>query len=169
MRYIALLRGIGPTNPNMKGERLKAVFEKIGFKNVYPVIASGNVIFDSPSKNQAALEAKIEKELPKRLGFKSATIIRSKEELEALVKKNPFKGAEHNRRSYLIATFLKDRNQVRGGVLFNVIDTEKSKTPDFMRMLEKKYGKQITTRTWATIHRILQKMAAMELPEVKIK
>lgn len=50
MRYVALLRGIGPANPNMKGERLKSAFEEIGFTNVHPVIASGNVIFDSPSK-----------------------------------------------------------------------------------------------------------------------
>jgi hypothetical protein len=43
MRYVALLRGIMPTNPNMKGEKLKAVFEGLGFSNVHTVIASGNV------------------------------------------------------------------------------------------------------------------------------
>src|SRR6185312_1324765 len=64
MRYVALLRGIGPTNPNMKGEKLKAVFEGLGFRNVHTVIASGNVIFDSPSKAPAVLEEKIEKALP---------------------------------------------------------------------------------------------------------
>ena len=94
-----MLRGIGPTNPNMKGEKLRGVFEGLGFSGVQTVITSGNVIFDSRSKNQAALEAKIEKELPKRLGFTSTTIIRNKEELEALVKKNPFKGRQHNQRS----------------------------------------------------------------------
>jgi uncharacterized protein (DUF1697 family) len=166
MRYVAMLRGIMPMNPNMRGEKLRSVFEGLKFSNVHTVISSGNVIFDSPLKNQATLEAKIEKELPKRLGFASTTIIRSKEELEALVKKNPFKGAPHNERSYLIVTFFKNRNQVRGDILCNIIDTKDAKTPDLMRGLEKKYGKQITTRTWATIGRILKKIEATSSSKV---
>jgi uncharacterized protein (DUF1697 family) len=167
MRYVAMLRGIGPTNPNMRGEKLLSVFVGLGFSNVRTVIASGNVVFDSTSKNQAALEAKIEKELPKRLGFASTTIIRSKGELEALVKKNPFKGAQHNQHSYLVVTFFRNRNQVRNDVLCNVVDTRSAKTPDFMRGLEKQYGKQITTRTWATVDRILQKMEATNPSETQ--
>jgi len=162
MRYAAMLRGIGPANPNMRGEKLRSVFEGLGFSHVQTVIASGNVVFDSVSRNQASLEAKIEKELPKRLGFASTAIIRSKEELEALIKKNPFKGAQHSPHSYLIVTFLKNKNQVRGGVLFNVVDTKSAKTPDVMRALEKKFGKQITTRTWSTVGRILKKMKVAE-------
>jgi Protein of unknown function (DUF1697) len=159
-----MLRGIGPTNPNMKGEKLRGVFDGLGCSNVHTVIASGNVIFDSGSKNPIALEGKIEKELPKRLGFTSTAIIRSKEDLEALVKSDPFRGAEHSQTSYLIVTFFKDRSQLRGGFLCNVVDTKKARTPDFMRMLEKKYGKQITTRTWATIGRILRKMEMTAAP-----
>lgn len=87
--YVALLRGIMPMNPNMKGERLRKVFESLGFENVATVIASGNVIFSARSQNAAALEAKIEKALPKQLGFKSTTMLRSRHELERLVKKNP--------------------------------------------------------------------------------
>jgi uncharacterized protein (DUF1697 family) len=161
MTYVALLRGIMPMNPNMRGEKLRGVFEGLGFTNVHTVIASGNVVFDSPSKDQAALETKIEKELPKRLKFESATIIRSKEELQALVKKNPFKDAKHSANSYLIVTFFKDTKQAPGGVLCNIIDTKSAKTPDMMRILEKKFGKQITTRTWATVGRILKKMDAV--------
>ncbi len=154
--YVALLRGIMPMNPNMKGEKLKAVFDSLGFKNVATVIASGNVVFESSSGNTAALEAKIEKALPKQLGFSSATIVRSREELEKLVKKNPFKGVKDEKPNYLIVTFFKDRKKE----LCTVITLGESTTPDFMRMLEKKHGKQQTTRTWKTVHRILKKMEA---------
>src|SRR5258708_5139864 len=99
--YVALLRGIGPSNPNMHPAKLKGAFEKIGFTNVHTVIASGNVVFDSPSKNIKALETKIETALPKLLGFKRAVIIKSKEELEKLVKKNPFKGIKDEKPNYL--------------------------------------------------------------------
>jgi uncharacterized protein (DUF1697 family) len=160
MTYVALLRGIMPMNPNMRGEHLRRVFEGLGFTNVRTVIASGNVVFDSPMKDRAVLEAKIEKELPKRLKFESTTIVRSKDELLALLKKDPFKGKTHSANSYLIATFLKNPKQAPGGVIFNIIDTTGARTTDLMGTLEKKFGKQITTRTWATVGRILKKLEA---------
>ncbi len=159
--YVALLRGIGPTNPNMKGEKLKAFFEGLGFTNVATVIASGNVVFDSSSGNTAALEAKIEKALPKILEFSSTTIIRSKTELEKLIKKDPFKGVEDKKPNYLVVTFFKDRRKE----LCTVIDLGVGKTPDFMRKIEKQHGKEMTTRTWKTVGRIVAKMG----PSSKIK
>lgn len=154
MRYVALLRGIMPMNPNMKGEKLKGVFEGLGFKNVHTVIASGNVVFDSPSKNTAVLEKKIEAALPEKLGFKSTTIIRSHDELKALSKKNPFKGVKDEKPNYLIVTFFKDRK----AELCTVIVMGEDKTPNFMARVEREHGKEITTRTWKTVHRILTKM-----------
>jgi|SRR5581483_6094836 len=158
MRYVALLRGIGPGNPNMHGSKLCSVFEKLGFTNVTSVISSGNVIFDSPSNNVADLELKIEKALPKYLGFNSTTIIRSHNELKALVKKNPFKNQEHSSKTYLIVTFLKDKKLVSGGVVCTAITTGQPRTPKVMADLEKKYAKAVTTRTWLTVLRILKKM-----------
>jgi uncharacterized protein (DUF1697 family) len=152
--YVALLRGIMPTNPNMKSEKLKKTFESLGFEHVETVIASGNVVFESSSKSAAALETKIEAALPKQLGFKSTTIIRSRDELERLVKKNPFKNIKDEKPNYLIVTFFKDRRKE----VCTVLDTTKAGTPDFMRSLEKAHGKEMTTRTWKTVGRILKKM-----------
>ncbi len=167
MKYVALLRGIGPSNPNMHGSKLKAVLEDLGFKNVQPVISSGNVIFEAGSKDIAALESKIQEAWPKKLGFNSTTIIRSQEQLQALVDKNPYPDAEHSRSSYLLVTFFKRSpdislpnfyNQNGVNALCSVIDTTTAKTPDFMVKLERQFGKDITSRTWLTIGRILAKM-----------
>ncbi|HEY9481210.1 MAG TPA: DUF1697 domain-containing protein [Candidatus Paceibacterota bacterium] len=154
--YVALLRGIMPTNPNMKSEKLKVAFESLGFKNVATVIASGNVVFDSSSKNSGALETKIEKTLPEKLGFKSTTIIRSKDELLQLVAKDPFKGVKDEKPNYLVVTFFKDRTPELASVID--ISSPDGRTPSFMAQIEKKHGKQITTRTWKTVARILKKM-----------
>jgi uncharacterized protein (DUF1697 family) len=143
-----------PTNPNMRNEKLRGVFEKLGFSNVQTVISSGNVLFESKSKNVSALETKTENALTARLGIKSAVIIRSKEDLERLVKKDPFKGKSHGQKSYLIITFMKKKPRE----VANVVDLSRSRTPEFMTKLEKEYGKEITTRTWKTIGRILEKM-----------
>jgi uncharacterized protein (DUF1697 family) len=155
--YVALLRGIMPMNPNMKGEKLKEVFEGLGFKNVHTVIASGNVVFSSAAKDAASLEAKIEKELPKKLGFNSATIIRSRAELEALTRKDPFKGIKDEKPNYLVVTFFKDRRKE----LCTALDLGTNDAPQFMSKLERAHGKALTTRTWKTVNRILAKMEAV--------
>jgi len=152
--YVALLRGIYPTNPNTKGEKLKKVFESLGFENVATVIASGNVVFDSRSKNVAALEAKIERALPAQLGFKSTTIVRSCDELERLVKSKPFKNVKHEKPNYLVVTFFKARRKE----VCDAFDTRKTTGPEMMRVLGTTHGKEITTRTWKTIGRILKTM-----------
>jgi uncharacterized protein (DUF1697 family) len=174
--YVALLRGIGPSMPNMRNEKLRWLFEQLGFKNVRTVISSGNVLFESTSERPATLEIKIEKALPEKLGFTSTTIIRSVDQLEKLVKKDPFKGWEDTASSRLNVTFLKQPQKPKfkfphrpekrtyqllsmvDDAICSVIDLEGDKTPDLMIWLEKEFGKQITTRTWKTVGRILKKM-----------
>ncbi|MBI2657130.1 DUF1697 domain-containing protein [Candidatus Woesearchaeota archaeon] len=172
-KYAALLRGITPANPNMKNEKLRFLFEKLGFSNVQTVISSGNVLFESKSKNIKKLEAMIEKALPK-LGFKSTTIIKSKEQLQQLIDKNPFKGMEDTTKSRLNVTFLKNEPKTslkfphhgKGCTILGIyedaacssIDLTGTKTPDLMLFLEKQFGKEITTRTWKTVNRIIGKM-----------
>ncbi len=152
--YTAFLRGIMPMNPNMRNEKLRAVFESLGFSNVQSVISSGNIIFQSSSKDSVGLENKIEKALLKELNIKSPAYIRSKEQLEALIEKNPFRDAEHNSKSYLIVSFLKKSP----GEICTVLDLSGPKTPAFMATLDKKFNKEVTTRTWKTVGRIVQKM-----------
>lgn len=153
-KYVALLRGIEPTNPNMRNEKLCSVFEGLGFKNVQTIISSGNVIFESNSKSVPTLELKIEKELNKSLGIKSPAYIRSREGLERLIKKNPFKGLEHGSKTYLIVSFLKKKPRE----IFNALDATDPKTPNFMASLDRKFNKEVTTRTWKTVERIVKKM-----------
>ena len=170
------MRGIAPTNPNMRNDKLRGVFEKLGFDNVKTVISSGNVIFESPSRSVKKLEESIEKALPEQLGFTSTTIIRSQGQLQKLVDKNPFPGMEHSQNSSLNVTFLKKKRRsdikfpykidnrdyellgMYDGAVCSVIDLTSAKTPDLMIWLEKKFGKEITTRTWKTVERILKAM-----------
>ena len=169
MKYVALLRGIGPSNPNMHGAKLKAAAESAGFKNVQTLLSSGNVIFESSSKDQAKIEAALEKTWPAKLGFNSPTIVRSQEQLQSLVDQNPYKNTEHSRGNYLLVTFFKTPPQpvpksnyydnLSVNALCSSLDNSGDLgTPDFMAKLDKQFGKdQITSRTWLTIQRILAK------------
>lgn len=154
MIYIAMIRGIGPENPNTRNDKLKELFEKLGFADVRPIISSGNVVFSSGSRSGRALEAKIEKAMEEHLSFKNLVFVRSKADIERLIERDPFKGAEHGRTSYLLVTFLKKEPHE----LFSKIDVTKT-GPEFMQALERTHGKAITSRTWKTIQRIYEKMS----------
>lgn len=171
--YVALLRGIAPSGKNMQNEKLRGVFEELGFKDVVSVVSSGNVVFSSAMRSPRKIEQMLEKAWPEKLGFQSTTIVRSQSELLALVKKDPFKGFSHSPKTSLNVTFLqsipengKSLDDGRGyqvvqsyeREICSVVDTTTAKTPDLMRLLEKKFGKQITTRTWQTVQRVLAKM-----------
>ena len=186
-RYVALLRGIAPTNPNMRNDKLRGVFEKLGFANVKTVISSGNVIFESPSRRVRELEDRIENALPEELGFTSTTIIRSQKQLQQLADKRPFQGMEHSQKSSLNVTFLKKKRNIDiefpynvdnrdytllgtyDGAICSVIDLTSAKTPDLMLWLDKQFGKEITTRTWKTVERIRNIMEESNTGNRKLK
>lgn len=174
--YVALLRGIGPSNPNMRNEKLRGVFENLGFSNVRTVISSGNVVFDSSSSAVRTMEAEIEKALPKQLGFTSTTIIRRQRQIQALVDRDPFGGVAHSDKTHLNVTFLKRKPRTRFDLPYrpdnrdytilgvfdrdvcSVIDLSSARTPDLMAWLEREFGQEITTRTFKTVGRILRKL-----------
>ena len=177
-KYVALLRGIGPGNPNMRNEKLRAVLEELGFKNVQSVISSGNVLFESDRTDTHTMETEIEVAWPEKLGFKSTTLIRSQKQLETVLSHHPYGNMTHGQSSYLLVTFFKRPTQVPFALphqpegksykllaatkdhLYTVTDTTTLATTDLMVWLEKQFGKDISSRTLKTIERILKKMKA---------
>lgn len=106
-KYVALLRGITPSNPSMSNENLRAVFRDLGGEEVESVISSGNIIFKTGSRETSELEATIEKALKNKLDIQSTAIIYSKDDLQSLVRENPFKNVEDTPQCKPNVTFLK--------------------------------------------------------------
>jgi uncharacterized protein (DUF1697 family) len=88
-RYIALLRGINVGGHRVKMDRLRELFEALGFDHVTTFIASGNVTFSAESHDAEALQGEIEGHLARELGYEVATFIRSPAELEAVAAFEP--------------------------------------------------------------------------------
>jgi uncharacterized protein (DUF1697 family) len=113
---------------------------------------------------------------PVQLGFTSTTLVRSRRELERIVALDPFVGLEHTKETYLLVTFFKRRVKLpfslpfqpegrpwrivgaADRVIFTVIDTTKGETPDLMGWMDKGFAKEVSSRTWKTVHRILAVM-----------
>ena len=91
-RYVAFLRAINVGGHIVAMEKLRDLFTKLGFEDVETFIASGNVIFTTPSKNTRALQRKIEGHLQKSLGYEVRTFIRSDAEVATIARYKPFKG-----------------------------------------------------------------------------
>jgi len=172
--YIAFLRGINSgLNPTIKMDVLTKAFEGLGFQNVKTVIASGNVLFGAEAVDTSDLEQTIEKALPKAIGFESAAIVYQLKDLQRLAKLKAFEGIEVTPETRTFVTFLKRpakstqklngkgfKTLKRSGrALFSVLDLSGT-TPDFMKVLDKEFGKTNTTRSWKTIERILKKAEA---------
>jgi uncharacterized protein (DUF1697 family) len=89
-RYAAFLRGVNLGKRTVKSAELKAAFEAMGFDNVKTLLASGNVLFDARASK--GLQGKIEAVLERQFGFAVGTVVRSVDELKAMVGADPFSG-----------------------------------------------------------------------------
>jgi uncharacterized protein (DUF1697 family) len=101
--FIALLRAVnvGGTG-KLPMTELKKMCEEAGFASVQTYIASGNVIFES-GKTEAQVKAALEKLLQAYAGKPVGVVVRSTEELAAVLADNPFPETAPNR---TVAIFL---------------------------------------------------------------
>lgn len=174
--YAALIRGIGPGDPRKSNESLRGVLEELGFGNVRSVISSGNVLFESDATDPDGLGDRIEAAWPTLRGFSATTIVKSRDQLAEILAGNPFAGLPHGPASYQLVTFFKRPTEPGLGLphrpegaafaldgfahdaVFSLTDTTVTGTPDVMTWLEKRYGKENTSRTPLTVRRILDRL-----------
>ena len=176
-KYIAFLRGVNVGGNNViKMEALKKSFESMGFKNIKTFIQSGNVIFDSPSKNPAVITKKIEKELLEEYESNIKTMIRTFVEVENIVRLNPFKGIKPDKKIKLYICFLSTEPQrktklplisekealevfkIEKGDVFLISREIKNGRFGFpANFLEKELNVSATARQWNTVCKLIEK------------
>jgi uncharacterized protein (DUF1697 family) len=172
-RYAAFLRGVSPQNASMPA--LQACLESAGFKNVKTLLSSGNVVFDSRAAALPALERKIEALTGKDLGKAFPTILRTAADLQALLDSDPYPAFRLRPGSKRVVTFLRKAPTatpklpiefqdarilcVRGTEVFSAY-VPGPQGPVFMTLIEKTFGKDVTTRTWDTIKKAAAAAAA---------
>jgi uncharacterized protein (DUF1697 family) len=95
--FIALLRGVnvGGTG-KLPMVELVAMARAAGFQRVRTYIASGNLVFESASR-EVEIKAALEKALAAYAGKRVGVLVRTGEEMAALLAANPFPGKAPNR------------------------------------------------------------------------
>lgn len=90
MKYVALLRGINVGGKTLiKMADLTSCFEALGLENVSTYIASGNVLFESGSRDAAALERKIERGVEKQFRLPVKVVVLDKTTYARIVRAIP--------------------------------------------------------------------------------
>ena len=105
--HIALLRAVNVGGRSLKMGDLVGFARDLGLDNPRTLLQSGNLVFESPVRGDAALEKQLEAEAEKRFGFQIDFMVRSAAEWRALIMANPFPRAAHDDPSHLLAMPLK--------------------------------------------------------------
>ena len=165
-KFVALLRGVNVGGHNkVPMPALKKAFEGLGLENVKTLLASGNVVFEG----DRTLVGKIPGALEKTFGFAISTIILPFEAITEIVRSDPFKSVRVTPKTRLYVTFLgahpagKPKLPIRSddgsftiigltdSAVYSFLDLGKSGTPEAMSLLEKTFGKNVTTRNFNTV------------------
>jgi uncharacterized protein (DUF1697 family) len=172
--YLALLRGInlGPRN-KIRMVDLRELVESLGHSNVRTHILSGNVLFESRRRDAHRLERELEKAIKGRFGFDVAVLVRTRDELEAIVRENPLPHATREGARLFVLFLSKNPSGDRIGE----IDANAYKPEEFAvgdraiyawfrqglqgsklagALSDKRLGVTVTNRNWNTVTKLLE-------------
>jgi len=175
-KFIAFLRAINVGGHIVKMDQLRELFAAMGFANVETFIASGNVIFETKSKDPKALQLQIENHLLKAVGYEVATYVRTVDELARVAKYQPFSESELNAEgNTLYVGFIADSPgkstaqkvaalatdvddlKVHGSEVYWLCRTSFSDSKLSGPLLERTLGVKVTFRNINTVRRMVKK------------
>lgn len=171
--YISFLRGINVSGQKIiKMQDLVLLFESFGFSDVKTYLQSGNVLFDSDETDTSKIIKIIDDGIFNKLGYRVTVILRTKQELLAIVDSNPFRDYDGNIKYYV--TFLAEISEQPPTLPIQMNDIEnkvfKNENNNVFTVgfnvkgrygfpnvfIEKEFGVPATTRNWNTILKILK-------------
>lgn len=176
MKYVAFFRGINVGGHHkVPMSRLKQLLVESGYKHPISILNSGNIIFENRKKSTSEMEDQLEVLLKNEFGFEVPTIVKNAESLKDLYTTSPFNDVGSKELKHFI-TFLKNPKSkipdlpiysedgffkiiaIQDNVVLSMLDLSNSKTVKAMKVLEDHFGKDITTRNWNTLSRLIVKL-----------
>jgi uncharacterized protein (DUF1697 family) len=112
-RYVVFLRGINlGSSRRVAMTELRKTLQKAGYQHVRTLLQSGNVVLSS-NANPATLERDLTRTLRKAFGMEIAVVVRTREELAAVIARDPFAGHADDPARYQVS-FLSAEPDSRG-------------------------------------------------------
>lgn len=169
-RYIAFIRGING-GLTLKMVDLRQLFERLEFRNIQTVLATGNVVFESSERREDIIR-RIEQGLYETYNYKTTVILYTEQDLRQLVKIRPFKYRLNTTEASQQVSFVASRATLpfalpyhkpekgysilskMGNAIFSTLDLSGKTRPDMLLVLDKIFESKVTTRNWQTILRV---------------
>jgi len=168
--HIALLRGVsvGGQQP-IDAATFVALLGDLGLERARAVSGANNLVFDSPERTGADLQAFLETEIMARLGLRTDVYVRTAQAWAAIIAANPYTDFAENDPGLLMTLFLKDapdkkiigalRTKLTGGEQLRVESRQLYVTyPNGVGgskfsngMIEKALSTRITGRPWTVV------------------
>jgi uncharacterized protein (DUF1697 family) len=174
--HVALLRGINVGKAKrIAMADLRDLCASLGYGDVKTLLNSGNVVFSAPRADPKAA-SRIEKAIAANHGFTSRVVAVTAEELDAIVKENPFAEAESNPSRFLVTVLYDHADRARLAALakqdwgaerlalgtravYSWCASGILESPSLLA-LNKVLGDAGTNRNWATIRKLQAMMSS---------
>ena len=165
-RYAGFLRGVSPMNCRMAD--LAKALAAAGFADVKTVLSSGNVVFGATGTPRS-IARRAEAAMQEHLGRSFLTFVRPLAQLQAMLEADPYRAFRVPAGAKRVVTFLAKLPpeppelplHAHDATLYALQDLELfsayvpgPKGGAFMGVIEGKFGKDVTTRTWDTVRKV---------------
>jgi uncharacterized protein (DUF1697 family) len=164
-RQIALLRGVNVGgNKRVEMAKLRSVVEELGYTDVRTYVNSGNVVYTGPKRSAKHLE----RALAEAFGFAVPVVLRTRDELAAVVEANPLREVATEPAKYLVVfcaekpivtldpqEFEPERFVVRGREVYLWLPNGIGRSELAKVLANKPIGTNSTGRNWRTIEKLL--------------
>jgi uncharacterized protein (DUF1697 family) len=167
---VALLRGINVgRNKRVAMADLRRLLESLGYNDVRTLLQSGNAVFTGGKGGAPALARQIASQIEADLGLDVKVLVRTAEQLAAVIEANPFVARGVSPKELHVAflsaapapkkiagldrdKFAPDEFEVGDRVIYARLPNGQagSRLPDWERTL----GLTVTTRNWNTVNRL---------------
>jgi len=164
-RQIALLRGVNVGgNKKVEMAKLRSVMEELGYTAVRTYVNSGNVVFTGPKRAPKHLEGA----LADAFGFAVPVVLRTRDEIAAVVKANPLRKVATEPSRYLVVfcaekavvsldpkAFEPEQFVVRGREVYLWLPDGIGRSELAKLIANKPLGTNSTGRNWRTVEKLL--------------
>ncbi|HWU79404.1 MAG TPA: DUF1697 domain-containing protein [Caulobacter sp.] len=176
--FVALPRSINTGKRKVLKDDLLGIARDTGFKDAKTYLASGNLVLWGDHAGGDALERALEDALEARIGLRTDFMVRSPDQIRAIIEANPFKAEAEDHPSHVIVNFLKaplpegDEEVLRAAITgperfavgprelyldFPISMADSVLDRDWKKSKRSPVG---TTRNWNTVLKLAEMMAA---------
>lgn len=176
---VAFLRAVNVSGRNtLRMVELREVLQSRGFNSVSTVAQSGNVLLSAADQAPEEIEAELENLIQARFGYDITVILRTREELSAIIERAPWTASNDGQYAVLMLKTLprefgspvellrrsSDSFHIRGRNIYLCYAEGLHRTPYTPAFFERHLKVSATLRNWSMIQRIVGRFPTFPTP-----